>query len=97
MQSLAISRARDFGHALELANDTEYGLTGAVYTRSPEKIRLAREQFFAGNLYINRKCTGAMVGAHPFGGFNMSGTDSKAGGPDYLLQFLQAKSIAERL
>src|SRR5579864_5980654 len=94
---LAVSRARDFGHALELANHTEYGLTGAVYTRNPEKIRLAREQFFAGNLYINRKCTGAMVGAHPFGGFNMSGTDSKAGGPDYLLQFLQAKSIAERL
>ena len=94
---LAVSRARDFGHALELANDTEYGLTGAVYTRNPEKIRRAREQFFAGNLYINRKCTGAMVGAHPFGGFNMSGTDSKAGGPDYLLQFLQAKSIAERL
>jgi 1-pyrroline-5-carboxylate dehydrogenase len=94
---LAVTRARDFGHAIELANDTEYGLTGAVYTRNPEKIRLAREQFFAGNLYINRKCTGAMVGAHPFGGFNMSGTDSKAGGPDYLLQFLQAKSIAEKL
>ena len=94
---LAVTRARDFAHALELANDTEYGLTGAVYTRNPEKIRLAREQFFAGTLYINLKCTGAMVGAHPFGGFNMSGTDSKAGGPDYLLQFLQAKSIAEKL
>ena len=94
---LAVSRARDFGHALELANDTEYGLTGAVYTRNPEKIRRAREEFFVGNLYFNRKCTGAMVGAHPFGGFNMSGTDSKAGGPDYLLQFLQAKSIAEKL
>ncbi len=94
---LAVTRARDFEHALELANDTEYGLTGAVYTRNPEKIRRAREQFFAGNLYLNRKCTGAMVGAHPFGGFNMSGTDSKAGGPDYLLQFLQAKSIAEKL
>ena len=94
---LAVSRARDFGHALELANDTEYGLTGAVYSRNPEKIRRARQEFFVGNLYINRKCTGAMVGAHPFGGFNMSGTDSKAGGPDYLLQFLQAKSIAEKL
>ncbi len=94
---LAVSRARDFGHALELANDSEYGLTGAVYSRNPEKIRRAREEFFVGNLYINRKCTGAMVGAHPFGGFNMSGTDSKAGGPDYLLQFLQAKSIAEKL
>jgi 1-pyrroline-5-carboxylate dehydrogenase len=94
---LAVTRARDFDHALELANDTEYGLTGSVYTRNPEKIRRAREEFFAGNLYINRKCTGAMVGAHPFGGFNMSGTDSKAGGPDYLLQFLQAKSIGEKL
>jgi 1-pyrroline-5-carboxylate dehydrogenase len=94
---LAVSRARDYGHALELANDSEYGLTGAVYTRDAEKIRLAKERFFVGNLYINRKCTGAMVGCHPFGGFHMSGTDSKAGGPDYLLQFLQAKSIAEKL
>ena len=94
---LTVSRARDFSHALELANDTEYGLTGAVYSRNPETIHRARQEFFVGNLYINRKCTGAMVGAHPFGGFNMSGTDSKAGGPDYLLQFLQAKSIAEKL
>ena len=94
---LAVTRARDFDHAIELANDTEYGLTGAVYSKNPEKIRKARESFFVGNLYINRKCTGAMVGAHPFGGFNMSGTDSKAGGPDYLLQFLQPKSIAEKL
>jgi 1-pyrroline-5-carboxylate dehydrogenase len=94
---LAVTRARDFDHALDLANDSEYGLTGSVYTHNPEKIRRAREEFFAGNLYINRKCTGAMVGAHPFGGFNMSGTDSKAGGPDYLLQFLQAKSIGEKL
>ena len=94
---LAVAKARDFDHALELANDSEYGLTGAVYSANKEKIRQAREQFFVGNLYINRKCTGAMVGAHPFGGFNMSGTDSKAGGPDYLLQFLQAKSIAEKI
>jgi 1-pyrroline-5-carboxylate dehydrogenase len=94
---LAITRARDFDHALTLANDSEYGLTGAVYSKNPEKIRKARENFFVGNLYINRKCTGAMVGAHPFGGFNMSGTDSKAGGPDYLLQFLQSKSIAEKI
>ncbi len=94
---LAVAMARDFDHALELANDTEYGLTGAVYTNDRAKIEKAREQFFVGNLYINRKCTGAMVGAHPFGGFNMSGTDSKAGGPDYLLQFLQAKSIAEKI
>ncbi len=92
---LAVTRARDFEHALELANDTEYGLTGGVYTANLAKIARAREHFFVGNLYFNRKCTGAMVGAHPFGGFNMSGTDSKAGGPDYLLQFVQAKSIAE--
>ena len=94
---LAVTKARDFNHALDLANATEYGLTGAVYTNSPEKIELAKRKFFVGNLYINRKCTGAMVGAHPFGGFNMSGTDSKAGGPDYLLQFVQSKSIAERI
>jgi 1-pyrroline-5-carboxylate dehydrogenase len=94
---LAVTKARDFDHALDLANDSPYGLTGAVYTRNPQKIAAARERFFVGNLYINRKCTGAMVGAHPFGGFNLSGTDSKAGGPDYLLQFVQAKSIAEKV
>ncbi len=94
---LAVTKARDFEHALAMANDSEYGLTGAVYTNNAAKIEAARERFFVGNLYINRKCTGAMVGAHPFGGFNMSGTDSKAGGPDYLLQFLQAKSIAEKV
>jgi 1-pyrroline-5-carboxylate dehydrogenase len=94
---LAVAKARDFDHALELANDSEYGLTGAVFTKNHDKIRKARDKFFVGNLYINRKCTGAMVGAHPFGGFNMSGTDSKAGGPDYLLQFLQAKSIGEKI
>jgi 1-pyrroline-5-carboxylate dehydrogenase len=92
-----VTKARDFDHALELANDSQYGLTGGVFTDNPEKIEAARERFFVGNLYINRKCTGAMVGAHPFGGFNMSGTDSKAGGPDYLLQFVQAKSIAEKV
>jgi len=94
---LAVTKARDFDHALELANDSQYGLTGAVYTNNRDKIARARDQFFVGNLYFNRKCTGAMVGAHPFGGFNMSGTDSKAGGPDYLLQFVQAKSIAEKV
>jgi 1-pyrroline-5-carboxylate dehydrogenase len=94
---LAVSKARDFDHALELANDTEFGLTGAVYTDNFYRIEKACNEFHVGNLYINRKCTGAMVGAHPFGGFNMSGTDSKAGGPDYLLQFLQAKSIAEKI
>ena len=94
---LAVTRAKDFEHALELANDSQYGLTGAVFSTNPDHIRDARERFFVGNLYVNRKCTGAMVGAHPFGGFNMSGTDSKAGGPDYLLLFLQAKSIAEKV
>ncbi|HYO81563.1 MAG TPA: L-glutamate gamma-semialdehyde dehydrogenase [Bryobacteraceae bacterium] len=94
---LAVTKARDFDHAIRLANDSEYGLTGAVYTSNPEKIEQSRDRFHVGNLYINRKCTGAMVGAHPFGGFNMSGTDSKAGGPDYLLQFLQAKSIARKV
>jgi 1-pyrroline-5-carboxylate dehydrogenase len=93
---LAVTKARDFEQALEFANDSEYGLTGAVYSENREKLDEARRRFHVGNLYINRKCTGAMVGAHPFGGFNMSGTDSKAGGPDYLLQFLQAKSIAEK-
>jgi 1-pyrroline-5-carboxylate dehydrogenase len=94
---LAVIRARDYDHALEIANNTEYGLTGAVYSTSKEKLEHARRTFHVGNLYFNRKCTGAMVGAHPFGGFNMSGTDSKAGGPDYLLLFTQAKSIAEKL
>ncbi|MEO8661436.1 MAG: L-glutamate gamma-semialdehyde dehydrogenase [Bryobacteraceae bacterium] len=94
---LGITKAKDFNEALDLANNSEYGLTGAVYTNDPEKIRRAKDEFHVGNLYINRKCTGAMVGAHPFGGFNMSGTDSKAGGPDYLLQFVQAKSIATKL
>ena len=94
---LAVIRAKSFDEALAIANDTEYGLTGAVYTRNPEKIERAKREFFVGNLYINRKCTGAIVGAHPFGGFNMSGTDSKAGGHDYLLLFLQGKSIAEKV
>ncbi|HEY7390303.1 MAG TPA: L-glutamate gamma-semialdehyde dehydrogenase [Bryobacteraceae bacterium] len=94
---LAVSKAKGFEHALALANDSQYGLTGAVYSNDPEHLRQAREQFHVGNLYFNRKCTGAMVGAHPFGGFNMSGTDSKAGGPDYLLLFLQAKSIARKV
>jgi 1-pyrroline-5-carboxylate dehydrogenase len=94
---LAVAKARDFEHALGLANDSQYGLTGAVFSNDAEHLRQARERFHVGNLYFNRKCTGAMVGAHPFGGFNMSGTDSKAGGPDYLLLFLQAKSVAAKL
>jgi 1-pyrroline-5-carboxylate dehydrogenase len=94
---LAVIKSQDFDDALTIANNTEYGLTGALYSKSRAKLDRAREEFQVGNLYFNRKCTGAMVGAHPFGGFNMSGTDSKAGGPDYLLLFTQAKSIAEKL
>ena len=94
---LVVIKARDFDHALEIANDTEFGLTGAVYTRSRDKIDRAIREFHVGNLYINRKCTGAMVGAHPFGGFNMSGTDSKSGGPDYLYLFTQAKAVGEKI
>jgi 1-pyrroline-5-carboxylate dehydrogenase len=93
---LAIIKAKDFDDALRIANDSQFGLTGAVFTENPEKIERAREEFFVGNLYINRKCTGALVGVHPFGGFNMSGTDSKAGGRDYLGLFLQGKSIARK-
>jgi len=94
---LAVIKAQGFDDALAIANNTEYGLTGAVFTSSPEKIERAQREFHVGNLYINRKCTGAMVGAHPFGGFNMSGTDSKAGGADYLYLFTQAKSIGRKL
>jgi 1-pyrroline-5-carboxylate dehydrogenase len=94
---LAVIRARDFHDALEIANNTEYGLTGAVYSRNEEKLRRAADEFHVGNLYLNRKCTGALVGVHPFGGFNMSGTDSKAGGPDYLLLFTQAKAISRKV
>jgi 1-pyrroline-5-carboxylate dehydrogenase len=94
---LAVIQSKDFNDGLRIANNTEYGLTGAVYTASSEKIERAKREFHVGNLYINRKCTGAIVGAHPFGGFNMSGTDSKAGGADYLYLFSQAKSIGERL
>ncbi len=94
---LAVIKAKNYDHALEIANDTEFGLTGAVYTRSKEKIARAYRDFHVGNLYINRKCTGAVAGAHPFGGFNMSGTDSKAGGPDYLYLFSQGKSVGEKI
>jgi 1-pyrroline-5-carboxylate dehydrogenase len=94
---LAVLRARDFDEGVAIANDTEYGLTGALYSRDPERIERGKRELFCGNLYINRKCTGALVGAHPFGGFNMSGTDSKAGGREYLYLFTQAKSIAEKI
>jgi len=92
---LAIIRARDLNDAIRIANGTEYGLTGSIYSKDRAAIEKARNECFVGNFYVNRKCTGALVGVHPFGGFNMSGTDSKAGGKDYLGLFLQAKSIAE--
>ncbi len=93
---LSVIKAKDFDDAIRIANNTVYGLTGSAYTLNPAKIKKAKEEFHVGNLYINRKCTGALVDVHPFGGFNMSGTDSKAGGRDYLLLFLQAKSVSER-
>jgi 1-pyrroline-5-carboxylate dehydrogenase len=94
---LAVMKAKDFDEALDIANNTIYGLTGAVYSRNPEHLNKARDAFHVGNLYLNRKCTGALVGIHPFGGFNMSGTDSKAGGSDYLGLFLQAKSVSRKI
>jgi 1-pyrroline-5-carboxylate dehydrogenase len=94
---LAVIKAANYDDALKIANDTQFGLTGAVYSGDEEKLQRARKEFHVGNLYLNRKCTGALVGVHPFGGFNMSGTDSKAGGRDYLLLFLQAKVSAEKL
>lgn len=94
---LAITKIRSFEEAIEVANGTEYGLTGALITQNRKKIWEGKKKLHAGNLYINRKCTGAEVGVHPFGGFNMSGTDSKAGGRDYLFLFTQAKSISEAL
>jgi 1-pyrroline-5-carboxylate dehydrogenase len=93
---LSFIRARDYDHALAIANGTDYGLTGGVYSRDRRRLERARAEFNVGNLYFNRKITGAMVGAQPFGGFNMSGTDSKAGGPDYLQLFMQAKVVVER-
>jgi 1-pyrroline-5-carboxylate dehydrogenase len=94
---LAVIKAKNYDNALEIANDTQFGLTGAVYSQDEGKLERARKEFHVGNLYLNRKCTGALVGVHPFGGFNMSGTDSKAGGRDYLLLFLQAMVSSERV
>jgi 1-pyrroline-5-carboxylate dehydrogenase len=94
---LAVIKARDFDAAVKISNNTEFGLTGSVYSRSRERLERARRECHVGNLYFNRKCTGALVGVHPFGGFNMSGTDSKAGGRDYLLLFTQAKLVSEAL
>ena len=92
---LSIIKAKDFDDALQIANGTEYALTGGVFSRSPENIAKARRQFRVGNLYINRGCTGAIVNRHPFGGFKMSGVGSKAGGPDYLMQFTLPRNVVE--
>src|SRR5438094_6537567 len=94
---LAVIKANDYDDALRIANDTQFGLTGAVYSSDEAKLDRARNEFHVGNLYLNRKCTGALVGVHPFGGFNMSGTDSKAGGREYLLQFMQGKSVTRKI
>ena len=94
---LACFRAKDYDDAMAIANNTIYGLTGAIYSNNRERLENAGNNFHVGNLYYNRKCTGALVGVHPFGGFNMSGTDSKAGGRDYLLLFTQAKLISEKV
>lgn len=94
---LAVIKSKNFDDAVKIANNTIFGLTGAVYTNNREKLEKAKKELLIGNLYFNRKCTGALVGGHPFGGFNMSGTDSKAGGRDYLLLFLQAKMMSEKI
>lgn len=93
---VAFTKAKDFDEAIAIANNTEYGLTGSVISNNREHVEKAKEDFHVGNLYINRGCTGAIVGYQPFGGFNMSGTDSKAGGPDYLILHMQAKTITEQ-
>ncbi|MEX0742022.1 MAG: proline dehydrogenase family protein, partial [Phycisphaeraceae bacterium] len=92
---LAVMKADSFDHALQLANGTRFALTGGVYSRSPANLAKARRAFRVGNLYLNRKITGAMVNRQPFAGFKMSGTNSKAGGPDYLLHFLEPRTITE--
>jgi RHH-type proline utilization regulon transcriptional repressor/proline dehydrogenase/delta 1-pyrroline-5-carboxylate dehydrogenase len=92
---LAVIRARDLDHALEIANGTPYALTGGLYSRSPQNIARVKRHFRVGNLYINRKITGALVDRQPFGGFKLSGIGAKAGGPDYLLQFVVPRTITE--
>jgi 1-pyrroline-5-carboxylate dehydrogenase len=94
---VSVIAARNFEEGLTITNNTVYGLTGALFSTDRNRIATARSDFHVGNLYFNRKCTGALAGVQPFGGFNLSGTDTKTGGPDYLMQFMQMKSIAERL
>jgi RHH-type proline utilization regulon transcriptional repressor/proline dehydrogenase/delta 1-pyrroline-5-carboxylate dehydrogenase len=92
---LSVIKARDFDHALAIANNSLFALTGGVFSRSPAHIEKARAEFHVGNLYINRGITGAVVERQPFGGLKLSGIGSKAGGPDYLLQFLEPRTISE--
>jgi RHH-type proline utilization regulon transcriptional repressor/proline dehydrogenase/delta 1-pyrroline-5-carboxylate dehydrogenase len=92
---LSVIRAKNLDEAFGIANNTRYALTGGVYSRSPQTLRRARNEFEVGNLYLNREITGALVQRHPFGGYKMSGIGSKAGGPDYLLQFLIPINVSE--
>lgn len=92
---LSVIKADNFQHAVELANNTRYALTGGVYSRQPSHLKYARENFKVGNLYLNRRTTGALVSRQPFGGFKMSGQGSKAGGKDYLLQFMNTSCVTE--
>ncbi|MDZ4084162.1 MAG: aldehyde dehydrogenase family protein, partial [Bdellovibrionales bacterium] len=92
---LCVLKAKSMEDAVQIANDTEYGLTGGLYSRSPGNIEFVKENFEVGNLYINRGCTGAMVDRHPFGGFKMSGAGSKTGGPEYLIQFMEPRVVTE--
>jgi 1-pyrroline-5-carboxylate dehydrogenase len=94
---LAVLKVRNFEEGLRVANASEYGLTGSLYSRVRERLERGKRELHVGNLYLNRKCTGALVGVHPFGGFNMSGTDSKAGGREYLYLFTQQKAISEKV
>ena len=94
---LAVIRARNFDEALRIFNGTEYGLTGGLFSQSRERIERARREFEVGNLYINRGITGARVGVQPFGGFKMSGSNAKAGGPDYVRLFMEMKTVCEKL
>ena len=92
---LSVIQAADIDEAITIANASDYALTGGLYSRSPSNISRVKEELRAGNIYINRKITGALVGRQPFGGYGMSGVGSKAGGPDYLLQFMNARTITE--
>jgi 1-pyrroline-5-carboxylate dehydrogenase len=93
---LSVIKAADFDDALDIANSTEFGLTGGVYSNDDQRLERAKRDYHAGNLYLNRKITGALVGVQPFGGFNMSGSNAKAGGPDYLRLLMEMKSVAEK-